>query len=171
MKINLVHFCIFWLNAMPVKTCISMIYSPQEIICCQKVDVKKWCQLMFGDYVEVHEENPITNSMKPRTRPAICMGPSGNSQGSIKFMCIKTGIKVIRRNYTRLPMPHSEIKKVEKLVDRDRAEDGINFRNRKKEIFDWKNEEFSDPERDVALENAPYPDIVVEFPGVEISED
>ena len=33
---------------------------------------------MFGDYVEVHEENVKTNLMIPRTRPAICMGPSGD---------------------------------------------------------------------------------------------
>jgi len=104
MTINLVHFCVFWLNATPVKTGISSIYSPREIICRQKVDAKKWCKLMFGEYVEVHEQNTITNSMNPRTRPAIYMGPSGNIQGSIKFMCINTGKKIMRRNYTRLPM-------------------------------------------------------------------
>ena len=41
---------------------------------------------MFSDYVEVYKENLITNSMKPRMRPSICIGPSGNIQGSIKFM-------------------------------------------------------------------------------------
>ena len=54
-------------------------YMPSEI------DAKNWCKLMFGDYVEVHEENPVTNSMSPRTRPAICMGPTGNKEGLIKF--------------------------------------------------------------------------------------
>ena len=49
---------------------------------------------MFGDYAEVHKENPVTNSMSPRTRPAICMDPSGNIQGSIKFMCVETGEKM-----------------------------------------------------------------------------
>ena len=111
--INLVHFCIFWLNAIPVKADISSIYSPTEMICHQKVDAKKWCKLMFGDYVEVHEENTITNSTKPRTRPAICIGLSGNLQGLIKFMCIETAKKIVRRNYTRPPMHDSVIKNQE----------------------------------------------------------
>jgi len=49
---------------------------------------------MFGDYVEVHEESNITNLMTPRTRPAICMGPTGNIQGSLKFMCVESGKKL-----------------------------------------------------------------------------
>ena len=40
MTINLVHFCVFWLNAMPIKTGISSIYSPKELICHQKIDAK-----------------------------------------------------------------------------------------------------------------------------------
>ena len=28
MTINLVHFCVYWLNAMPIKTGILSIYSP-----------------------------------------------------------------------------------------------------------------------------------------------
>ena len=68
---------------------------------------------MFGGYIEVHEENVITNSMSPRTRLAICMGPSGNIQRSTKFMCMNTGKKILTRNYTRLPMSDSIIKQVE----------------------------------------------------------
>ena len=58
------------------------------------MDAKKWCILMFGGYVEVCKESVITNSMNPRTRPAICMGPTGNIQGIIKFMCIESGGKM-----------------------------------------------------------------------------
>ena len=32
MKINLVHLSVFWLNAMPVKTGISTVFSPRELI-------------------------------------------------------------------------------------------------------------------------------------------
>ena len=74
---------------------------------------------MFGDYIEVHEENAITNSMSPRTRPAICMGPSGYMQGSMKFMYMNTGKKIVRRNYKRLSMSNSIIKKVEELAEKD----------------------------------------------------
>ena len=74
--------------------------------------------MLFGGYVEVHEENPIIDLKKPRTRPAICMGPSGSIQGSLKFVCIKTGKKIVRRSYTLLPMSVSVIKKIEKLADK-----------------------------------------------------
>ena len=103
MTINLVHFCVFWLNTLLIKTGIS--YSPWELISRQKVDAKKWCKLLFGDYVEVHEENAIKNSMTPQTRPAICIGPTGNFQGSIKFMYVESGKKIVRRSYSRLSMP------------------------------------------------------------------
>ena len=98
---------------------------------------------MLGAYADVHEENTITDSMNLRTRPAICMGQIGNLQGLIKFMCVQTGEKNVRRSYTRLPMPDSVIKKVEKLADRDKAKNGVSFKHRKKEIFDWENEEYS----------------------------
>ena len=39
-------------------------------------------------------------------------------------------------------MPKS-IQKVEKLADRDKAESGINFKERNKEIYDWENEDYN----------------------------
>ena len=132
MTINLVHFCIFWLNATPMKTGISSIYSHRELISHQKSDAKKCCKLMFAEYSEVHKENTTTNTMTPRARPAICMGPTGNIQGSMKFMRVETGKKIFRRIFTRLPMPDL----IEKLAKKDRAENGINFRNRQKETFE-----------------------------------
>ena len=118
MTINLVCFSVFWVNAMPVKSGISTIFSPRELICHQKVDAKKCCKLLFGEYVKMHEEPTITNSMQARMRPAICLGPTGNFQGSIKFMCVETGLKIVIRNYTKLPMPDSVIKKVNLLKER-----------------------------------------------------
>ena len=79
---------------------------------------------MFGEYVKVHEENTITNSMKPRTRPAICMGPTGNIQGSIKFLCVERGIMIVRQSYTKLPLPDLIIKKVKGLAEKVRGSSG-----------------------------------------------
>ena len=62
---------------------------------------KKWCKLIFGDYVEVHKENTITNSMDPRTRLPICMGPKGNIQGSIKFMLEMEKKNCVKKLYTQ----------------------------------------------------------------------
>ena len=84
---------------------------------------------MLGEYVKVHKENTVTNMMKPRTIPAICMGPTGNIQRSIKVMYVETGRKIVRLTYTKLPMPDSIILKVEGLAKKDRAQNGIIFRN------------------------------------------
>ena len=92
---------------------------------------------MFGEYVKVHEENNFTSSTKPRTRPAICMGPTENIQGSIEFMCVETGRKIVRWSYTKLPMTDSIIKKVEGLAEKDRANNELFFRNQQREIFEW----------------------------------
>ena len=45
----------------PVRTGISLIFSPRELLIQQKLDAGKWCKLMFGEYVEVNKENTITN--------------------------------------------------------------------------------------------------------------
>ena len=95
MTINLVDFSVFLLYAMPAKSGISVIFSPGELICRQKVDAKKWCKFLFGEYVEAHEEPSVINSMQSRTIPAICLGPTGNFQGLIKFMCIETSLKIV----------------------------------------------------------------------------
>ena len=53
---------------------------------------------------------------------------------------METGKKIVRRIYTRLPMPDSLIKQVENMAKRNRAKSGLIFKNRQKEVFDWENE-------------------------------
>ena len=47
---------------------------------------------MFGSYCKIHEENTPTNSMKLRGIPAICLGPTGNIQGTYSFLNLATGL-------------------------------------------------------------------------------
>ena len=65
-------------------------------------------------------------------------------------------------------MPKSVIQKVEKLAERDKVELGKNFIDRNKEIYDWKNEEYTIDEDTTVQEVAPYPEIAAEFPGIEV---
>ena len=46
----------------------------------------------------------ITNTMEPRKKWEICLGPPGNIQGSYKFMSLSTGKKIVRRKFTETPM-------------------------------------------------------------------
>ena len=97
---------------MMVKSGISNSFSPRELICCQSVVAQIWYKLLFGEYIETHEEPTITNSMQLRTRPGICLGSTGNLQGLIKFMCEDSGLKIVCQSYTKLPLSDSIIKKV-----------------------------------------------------------
>ena len=82
-KIELVYFIVFWLNAFPSKAGVSRQFSPREFILRLKVDYKKHCRVPFRSYCEVHDEPEPTNSQTPRTHPAIALGPSGNLQGTV----------------------------------------------------------------------------------------
>ena len=82
--------------------------------------------------------------MKPWTRPAICMGPTGKIQGSMKLMCVETGRKIVEQSYTKQPMSDSIIKKVKVLAEKDKAQNGIIFKNWWREMFEWDNQEYNE---------------------------
>jgi hypothetical protein len=73
---------------------------------------------MFGSYCKVHAENTPTNSMKSRGIPAICLGPTGNSQGTYSFLNLAMGLVIKRRQFTELPAPDSVIKRVATLAQK-----------------------------------------------------
>jgi hypothetical protein len=54
--IELIYYVAFWFNAFPSKSGVSTTYSPQIIITGTNLDLKKYCKLPFGAYVEAHEE-------------------------------------------------------------------------------------------------------------------
>jgi FtsZ-binding cell division protein ZapB len=101
--IELMHFCVMWMNSFPVKLGISEKWSPREIVSRHKLDAKMHCKVPFGAYCEVYVNPDITNTMEPRTKWGICLGPTGNMQGSYKFLSLSTGKKVTRRKFTEMP--------------------------------------------------------------------
>jgi hypothetical protein len=166
MVIELIHFIVLWLNNFPVKSGVSTKYSPRELICRHKLDAKVHCKTPFGTYCETHEEPNPKNGMKPRTTPSICLGPTGNIQGSYKFYCLKTGKKIVRRAWDELPMPKLVIDRVNKHAKRDKATAKLTFADRNNKIFEFSNEEYDKPPL-VEPEPSPYPDMIPsEFPGV-----
>ncbi len=62
----------------------------------------------------MHTDPDITNTMEPRTKWGICLGPTGNMQGSYKFMSLSTGNKIIRHKFTKMPMTESVMKQIDK---------------------------------------------------------
>jgi hypothetical protein len=109
MKIKFVYFILLWLNAFPVKTGVSSIYSPRELLVRWHQDYKKHCWLLPGTYCKVHDKPMPSNMMVPRTHKGIALGPTGNLQGTVKFYCLNTGHVLKRHSFMPLPMPNSMI--------------------------------------------------------------
>jgi hypothetical protein len=165
MVIELMHFCAMWMNSFPVRSGISEKWSPRELVSPTKLDAKLHCRAPFGSYCETHEDPDIKSMLDPRTKWEICMGPTGNLQGSYKFLSLSTGKKVIRRKFMEMPITDSVIKKVEEMAVKDGAVSGILFKNRKGVEYEFDNEDeyktLIEPD-----EPSPYPDIPAEAPGI-----
>jgi hypothetical protein len=94
------------------------------------LDFAKHCKVPFGAYVETHEETKPTNTMVERTRGAICLGPSANFQGSYKLVCLRTGRKIIRKQFRELHMPASVINRFEAIALPNKRSGNTEFTDR-----------------------------------------
>jgi hypothetical protein len=124
LMIWIVFGCVRMLNFFPAKGGISSTFSPKTIMTGETLDYKKHLCLKMGQYCQVHEEENPQNGMKPRSKAAICLGLSGNTQGGFKFMSLNSGKRITRRSWDALPIPDTVIARVNEL-GRDQPEDCI----------------------------------------------
>jgi hypothetical protein len=113
--IHIIFHCVKLLNHFPAKGGISDYHSPKTIMTGETLHFKKHLSLQIGQYCQVHEEDNPRNSQLPRTKGAICLGPSGNIQGGYKFMSLNSMKKIVRRSWDAIPMPDTVIARVNKL--------------------------------------------------------
>jgi hypothetical protein len=97
LRIHIVFHTVKLLNLFPTKGGVSDTLSPKTIMSGETLDYKKHLHLHIGQYCQVQEEDTPRNSLHPRTKGAISLGPSGNLQGGFKFMALNTGKKIIWR--------------------------------------------------------------------------
>ncbi len=116
MVIELLHFCMMWMNSFPVRSGISDKCSPHELVSRHKLDAKLHCRAPFESYCEVHVDPEISNTMDPRTKWVICLGSTGNLQGSYQFLSLVMGKKVTQRKFTEMLITEYVIKQVEKMT-------------------------------------------------------
>jgi hypothetical protein len=131
MLIYLISSSTLWINAFPPKGGVSFTLSPRNIMTGVAFDYNKHFQLPFGSYVQVHKDNNPTSSMAARTLGAICLGPTGNIQGSYKFLNLRTGKRITRRRWNSLPMPQQVIDRVNELGKADGLPELLTFYDRK----------------------------------------
>ncbi len=78
----------------------------------------------------MHTDPDIMNTMEPRTKWGICLGPTGNMQGSYKFMSLSTGKKIVRCKFTEMPITESVMNQMDKWAKKDHTQNGLTFLNR-----------------------------------------
>jgi hypothetical protein len=95
MRIGLIYYVVFWLNNIARS---GQDFSPQELAFGErKLDYNIICRIPFDAYVQVHDDLNVTNTMESRMTGAINLGPTGNIQGTHKFLSLKTGNLIVRR--------------------------------------------------------------------------
>jgi hypothetical protein len=115
------------MNSFPVKSGVSGKYSPRELVSRHKLNAKLHCRTPFGVYYEMHADPDITNTMEPRTRWGICLGPTENLQGSYIFISLTTGKRIVRCKFTEMPITNSAKKQVAKWASTDHTITGLKF--------------------------------------------
>ena len=165
MLIYLLHHVVMWLNNFPAANGISTRFSPREILQHNKLSIKHHCVAPFGSYCEVHEDNDPTNSMQSRGLPAICLGPTGNIQGTYSFLNLSSGLVIKRRRFVELPAPDSVIQRVNTLAENSGVSTTLVFADRTKTPFAWPDNEPLQSTLD-STPMAVYPNLPAEMPGV-----
>ena len=113
MLIHLVKNAVFWLNSFPALDGASQFLSPRYLLTGRRIQFDKHVRSEFGAYVQTHEQHD--NSLQSRTTGAICLGPTGNAQGTHYFMSLNTGKLITRHRWTELPTPNDVITRVNTL--------------------------------------------------------
>ena len=122
------------LNYFPTKKGISDVYSPRLILQLGNLDYDKHCQLVFGTYVQAHDEPRPSNSMDERTIDAIFLQPMKNLQGGHELMDLHTGACITRRRATVVPITTAIIQTVNKMGE-DQGFKSLRFQDRANNIL------------------------------------
>ena len=113
---GLVEYATRTLNDFPYRHGVSQSLSPNTIVTGRPPPDYNDLRLEFGSYVMLTDWT--TNTPRARTFGAIAMYPSGNRDGSYRFMSLATGEIVSKapRYWTELPIPDHAIARVEFLA-------------------------------------------------------
>ena len=103
-----------FLNAFGSKESASTGLSPRNLVDnLPHVDFND-LKYKFGEYIQLHVQEQVTNNMKSRTIGAIVLGPR-NITGRYNFMSLETGAQIDGRVVASLPITNDVIDCVESL--------------------------------------------------------
>ena len=98
LTINMVINNVNILGYLPTMDGISTTIITRAIMTGETLNYKRHLAIHFGQYCQIHEEEPPRNRTRPLTRDDICMGTSGKNQGRFNFMTLGYMKKVARQS-------------------------------------------------------------------------
>ena len=112
----------------------------------REVDFIKQYKTVFGSYVDVSEDETVTNKMMPKTFACIALGPSGNLQVSQKVFDIYTKMILKLRSIKEFTVPDRVVRQMNYLGKSPRATfwKKLKISYRTKAKYDWDNDELED---------------------------
>ena len=72
----------------------------------------------------------MNNTLEKRTQGEICIGPTGNLQGTYNFFLLRSGNKITRIQFTEVPTPTVFMERVETMALSEKQYEGLVFGNR-----------------------------------------
>ena len=112
---ELIYHAAKGLNQFPTKNGISDTLSPLTIITDRANPVYNGLKLEFGSYVQIFEDNDPSNTTTSQNTGAIVLNLMGNAQGDYHFMSLATGKRLLRDQWTEIPMTNAVISAVEAM--------------------------------------------------------
>jgi len=103
--------------------------------------------------------------MKSRGLPAICLGSTGNIQGTYSFLNLSTGLVIKHRRFVELPAPDLVIQRVNTLASNSGVSSTLVFADRHKNPFDWPDNKATPTALD-PTQMVVHPQLPAEMPGV-----
>ncbi|MEL6660657.1 MAG: hypothetical protein AAFR36_29600, partial [Bacteroidota bacterium] len=107
------------LNRFPREDGVSDTMSPLTIMTGRPNPDYNDLPLELGEYVQVHETNDPTNSMRARTLGAIALLPDDDRR-THRFISLSTGRIIKRDHWTAMNMPQSAIERINALAFKER---------------------------------------------------
>ena len=104
----LVAFVVHMINMVPHRGDVYPV-SARELFLNRRLDVERDLRCSFGDYCMC--VNPVisNDTTTARTTAGIALLPTGNRQGSVKFLDMTSNTIFVRDKFTVLPMPTNVI--------------------------------------------------------------
>jgi hypothetical protein len=161
----LVLNCVSGLNMEPSSTHLDN-FSPREVFLQRGINYKRDVRVGFGDYVQVQVplDEYEKNKMTARTEGAIALLPTGNLQGSVKFLLLGSMKVVTRDQWIPLPMPPPVIDMLNKMAEKQPVSKDPKFSVGAHEVGEPESEP-DEPIREGPIRTVPDPDSLSALPS------